>query len=55
MHQGGLAFHETLLLLKLLDSLLLESFERLTLYQCCRKWQCSPCTHRVNATQQTSV
>jgi hypothetical protein len=23
--------------------------------QCCRKRQCSQCTHRVNATQQTSV
>jgi hypothetical protein len=23
--------------------------------QCCRIRQCSPCTHRVNATQQTSV
>jgi hypothetical protein len=28
---------------------------RATDEQCCRKRQCSPCTHRVNATQQTFV
>jgi hypothetical protein len=32
MHQGELAFHETLLLLKLLDFLPFESFKQLDVY-----------------------